>query len=615
MIGMTAPARILLAGGLAAAALGFAPERAHAAYSARVETGALTLKGNAASDKLVLRLAPGAPGTLQADVGADGTADFSFDRSTFTAIDVEAGAGDDDVRIDQSGGTFTEEHVTMNGGSGDDTLIGGAGADSFVGGAGDDFADGNIGADEALMGSGDDRFQWDPGDGSDTVEGQGGNDRLDFNGSNASEEITFSASAGRAILFRNVASITMDLDGLENVNLRSLGGTDLTTVGDLGGTDLRLVDVNLDAVAGGSDGAADTVIARGSDEADKVAFASPDGRPVVNGLGAQTRVTGGEATLDTFVVATLGGADVATMTVGVTSPIPLHIDGGDGDDTARYDGTPDADVISILRNGAEVAVDNAASGIFEIAGVESLIVSGEDGDDLIAASNGIGALTTLTLEGGDGNDDLRGGDGADNLDGGKGDDNVDGNIGADQATLGAGDDRFQWDPGDGSDTIEGQAGNDQLDFNGSNIGEEITLGANGGRTRLTRNVASITMDFDGVERLRVRALGGTDTVTVDDLAGTGVSNVDVDLSASVGGGDGTPDTVVVNGTDRRDVVRATRVGDDVSVTGLAADVRIAGSESLNDTLRIQTLDGNDDVFVDPDVELLLTPVINLGPGE
>ena len=27
------------------------------------------------------------------------------------------------------------------------------------------------------------------------------------------------------------------------------------------------------------------------------------------------------------------------MTVGVTSPIQLHIDGGDGDDTAHYNGT------------------------------------------------------------------------------------------------------------------------------------------------------------------------------------------------------------------------------------------------------------------------------------
>ena len=303
------------------------------------------------------------------------------------------------------------------------------------------------------------------------------------------------------------------------------------------------------------------------------------------------------------------------MTVGVTSPIPLHIDGGDGDDTARYNGTAGPDQISLLRNGTEVAVDNPASALFETARVESMIVAGLDGEDLIAAGNGIAALTTLTLEGGDGNDDLRGGDGADILDGGKGDDSVDGNIGADQATLGAGDDRFQWDPGDGSDTVEGQGGNDRLDFNGSNAPEQITLGANGDRTRLTRDIASITMDFDGIEAATIRALGSTDTVTVDDLAGTGVKNVDVDLNASVGGGDGTPDSVVVNGTDGRDVVRATRVGDEVSVTGLAAEVRIAGSEGLSDTLRIQTLDGNDDVFIDPDVELLLTPVINLGPGE
>ena len=64
-----------------------------------------------------------------------------------------------------------------------------------------------------------------------------------------------------------------------------------------------------------------------------------------------------------------------------------------------------------------------------------------------------------------------------------------------------GDDRFQWDPGDGSDTVEGQAGNDRLDFNGSNAGEKIELSANGGRTRLTRNIAAITMDFDGIERV------------------------------------------------------------------------------------------------------------------
>jgi hypothetical protein len=76
-----------------------------------------------------------------------------------------------------------------------------------------------------------------------------------------------------------------------------------------------------------------------------------------------------------------------------------------------------------------------------------------------------------------------------------------------------------------------------------------------------------------------------------------------------------PDTVVVNGTDRRDVVDATAAGPQVSVAGLAAEVRIVGSEGVNDTLRIQTLDGNDEVTIAPDVELLLSPVVNLGADE
>ena len=407
----------------------------------------------------------------------------------------------------------------------------------------------------------------------------------------------------------------MDLDGIERVDLRTLGGSDTTTVNQLAGTDLTLVDVDLDAIVGGGDGQPDTVIARGTDEADEVSIASPDGLPVVNGIGARTRVRGGEAALDSFVVQTLAGADTATMTVGVSSAIPLHIDGGEGDDTAHYNGSNGPDQIALLRNGTEVAITSPASALFETTNVENTTVSGLDGDDTIAAGNGLATLTSLTLDGGDDNDDLRGGDGADTLNGGKGNDSVDGNIGADQASLGAGDDRFQWDPGDGSDTVEGQAGTDRLDFNGSNAGEEMTLGANGDRAQLTRNIGSITMDLDEIEAVDIRALGSTDTITVNDLAPTDVEDVDVDLGASVGGGDGVPDSVVVNGTDRRDVIQVTRSGERIVVAGLAAEIGIVGSEGLNDTLRIQTLDGNDDVTISPDVELLISLVVNLGPGE
>jgi len=396
---------------LAAAAIALVPDPAAAAYSAKVSGGTLLVTGDSASDKLALRLQPGSPTTLVVDVDQNGTADFSFDRTTFTAIDVRAGAGADDVRVDQSGGAFTDEAITIDGGSGDDTLIGGAGAETFVGGAGEDFVDGNIGADRASLGAGNDRFQWDPGDGSDAVDGGSGKDQLDFNGSNAGEEIAFASDAGRVLMTRNVGAIRMELDGLERVELRTLGGSDTVTVGAIGDTGTKTVDVDLNASNGAGDGAADTVIARGTDDAEKVGFASPDGRPFVEGLGAQTRVIGGEAALDSFLIEALGGSDTASMTVGVTSPIPLRIDGGEGDDVARYDGSDQPDQIRILRNGTEVAVDNATSGLFEIAAVESLVVSGLGGDDVIAAGNGIGTLTSLTLEGGQGDDDLRGGEG------------------------------------------------------------------------------------------------------------------------------------------------------------------------------------------------------------
>ena len=88
---------------------------------------------------------------------------------------------------------------------------------------------------------------------------------------------------------------------------------------------------------------------------------------------------------DNFVVQALGGADTVTMTVGVTGAIPLHMDGGEGDDTARYNGSNGPDPIALLRNGTEVATTSPASALFETANVEASIVSGLDGDDTIAA--------------------------------------------------------------------------------------------------------------------------------------------------------------------------------------------------------------------------------------
>jgi Ca2+-binding RTX toxin-like protein len=87
------------------------------------------------------------------------------------------------------------------------------------------------------------------------------------------------------------------------------------------------------------------------------------------------------------------------------------------------------------------------------------------------------------------------------------------------------------------------------------------------------------------------ARGGADVVTVEPLAATDVKNVDVDP----GGADAAADTVIVNGTEGKNTIRATGGGGSVTVTGLAAAIAIANAEPANDTLELNALGGNDTV--------------------
>jgi hypothetical protein len=280
------------------------------------------------------------------------------------------------------------------------------------------------------------------------------------------------------------------------------------------------------------------------------------------------------------------------------------------------DGASDSLVLTPAPpNTLFVSLNGAIFNSFDTSTFSSLEVQAGDGDDEVRMFNGDLGLQSITLDGAAGNDALRGGDGNDTLLAGAGDDLVDGNIGAGSAVLGTGNDTFQWDPGDGSDTVEGQGGTDTMQFNGSNIGENIDVSANGPRVRLTRNVALVAMDFDGIERLGVRALGGADTITVDDLTGTDLKAANVDLTGFDGNGDSTADTVVAKGSARADKVAVTRSGSQVLTTGLAAQTTIVGSEPANDTLRVNTLGGRDTVTVAPDVTDLITPVVDLGADQ
>ena len=173
------------------------------------------------------------------------------------------------------------------------------------------------------------------------------------------------------------------------------------------------------------------------------------------------------------------------------------------------------------------------------------------------------------------------------------------------------DDTFTWNPGDGSDTVDGQRGHDAMQFNGANVNEQMSVSANGHRVRFVRDVANITMDMDGIEELNVRALGGADTLTVNDLSHTDLTSVNADL----GDADGAADTVIANGTAHADHVHVGTANNDVLVSGLHADVAIRGSEPANDQLKINTLDGKDRVSVAPEVSQLIQAVVDLGAGQ
>ncbi|HMM87689.1 beta strand repeat-containing protein [Bradyrhizobium sp.] len=413
--------------------------------------------------------------------------------------------------IDASALAAGQIKLTIDGGDGDDVITGSAGADVLIGGNNNDTVIGGRGDDVALLGADDDTFIWNPGDGSDVVEGEGGFDTLQFNGANVAENIDISANGGRVRLTRDVANIVMDLNGVEKISFKALGGADTITVNDLSSTGVTQVAVDLSASGGGGDGAADKVIVNSTAGDDQITITQSGQTVMVNGLPAQVAINGKEAG-DTLVINGLAGADV---------------------------------------------ID--ASGL----------------------AAGVMALT------------INGGDDADRIIGSAGNDTVNGGRGNDVALLGGGDDTFVWNPGDGSDTVEGQGGTDTLDFNGANIAEHIDISANGSRVLFTRDVANIVMDLDGTEKIAFHALGGADTITVNDLTGTAAKQVAIDLSASGGGSDGAADTVVVNGSGSADAVTVTQSGQGILINGLPARVSISGQEAANDTLRINGMDGAD----------------------
>ena len=273
--------------------------------------------------------------------------------------------------------------------------------------------------------------------------------------------------------------------------------------------------------------------------------------------------------------------------------------------TLRVKGTEANEAIALrlaAGNSAVVQVDlgddGSADFSFPRAAIQKIRIEGRGGDDRLRIDDTNGAFTNTIptrIDGGPGNDTIAGGAGAEALIGGPGNDTIDGNAGNDVSDLGPGDDSFVWDPGDGSDTVEGGPGSDALVFNGA-ASETVDLSANGNRLRFFRQPANITMDTHGVERVGFNALGGADAITVHDLTGTDVENVDVDLAGTLGGatGDGQTDSVTVDGTNGNDALNIAGDTSGLTVSGLRTQVAIRHQEPT-DQLFVDSLGGDDSI--------------------
>jgi Ca2+-binding RTX toxin-like protein len=514
---------------------------------AGIRRGQLNILGTAGDNRITLRLKPGNKTRLQVDVGANGSAEFTFKRSAFNRIVVHGAAGADALSINESYGLFTgSEATSLFGDTGNDLLRGGSATERLFGGSGSDTIDGKRGRD--------------------LIEGGAGSDLVVFNGSNAAEKFEFSANGKR---LRFVAASTMNIAGVERFDLRAFGGADNVVVNDLSGAGLSQLNADL-----ANDGAADVVDIKGSSAANQLRVG---GGISIRGIGAAVNVLRAQAAND-----------------------KLNLDPGAGSDRVTVEGKSGNDTIGVAASAVarHIAVHGGPGGLpIDVVNAEALAIESLAGNDTLNAGLGLAALTQLTLDGGAGNDAINGGDGNDTLRGGNENDAIDGNGGADTALMGAGDDSFTWDPGDGSDKVEGEAGSDTMVFNGAAAAEDFDFSASGNRLRFFRTQGTITMDTAGVERVDLHALGGIDNTVVNDLSATDVKNIELDLETAIGGGagDGAVDTTTINATGGNDTITIAPNAGAVDVTGLATAVKIEHSEAANDLLNINGLAGNDTI--------------------
>jgi Ca2+-binding RTX toxin-like protein len=280
-----------------------------------------------------------------------------------------------------------------------------------------------------------------------------------------------------------------------------------------------------------------------------------------------------------------------TLALGNAQAPGVTVDLGGGTDSFRIRGSAQADSFVFGTDAVSINGDRFAD--MTLAGVESYLVSLGPGNDTFSGAGTTGDSgdpfeDTLTVYGGDGNDNLRGGAGDDELNGGLNDDTFTGGAEADGADVYAG--------GDGTDIADYSARTasvsvtiDGTDDDGA-PGEEDNVGTDIENIRGSREgdylegSGSANSIFGGPGADTLAGLGGADVLSGD--AGDDI----IDEGAASNAGD------TINGGAGIDLVdysgRQNRVT--VTINGMAND----GEDNETDNVRtdvenVRGGDGND----------------------
>jgi Ca2+-binding RTX toxin-like protein len=522
----------------------------------------LQINGSSASDVLFF------------DAGTGGRMEFSdFSPSTTYAdgierIEVHDGAGPDSIMVSDLTGTDVKQVVVKltNDGTGDTvSRIGTTGDDTItIAKAGSLVSVSGLSAQLTVAGGGSvDLLE---------IVGLEGNDRIDASKMPAGTlTLSLVAGSGNDTVIGGAGNDSM-FGGLGNdLFLWNPGQGSDAIFGDPGFDTLRLTGAAASEIIGIAADVTHVVLTRnlGAVSLDTMSVE----RLQVRALGGADRINIGDLT-GTF--ATQVDVDLAALAGGTKADGKV--------DTVTLAGIDGGIAVAVTNSGAAVVVEGypAKVNITHADKTDRLVLNGGAGNDLFEATFLAAGKVALQLSGGAGNDSFTGS---------AGNDTVTGGTGNDTAWLGVGNDLFIWNPGDGNDIVDGQAGTDTLRFNGDANSEVFLIAPDSGRVDVARSIDSVLLDLDGVERIQLNALRGADKIFVNDLSGTDVKQVSIDLGAS----DGAADTVLLSGRTGNDIVTVAVAGLAVTVTGLAAQVSVTHPEGANDLLEVNLAQGNDTI--------------------